>query len=167
MDVYLVRHGIAKDVGEDGITSDFDRILSDKGRSRMAEVALGLNRLGCVPGAFLSSPLIRARETAEIIRDELAHKAEIELADELAPCGSPARVAERLAACGAGSVLVVGHMPDLSILASYLLTKSQRADIAFKKGGTCCMSFVDGVVPGEGIMQWLLQPKPIRSFARR
>ena len=66
MKIFLVRHGIAVDLGEHGVKSDADRMLSTVGKRRVKDIALALKRLGAVPERIASSPLTRARETAEI-----------------------------------------------------------------------------------------------------
>jgi phosphohistidine phosphatase len=168
MDLFIVRHGVAVDIGEQGVLSDEERMLSAKGRSRTQEVAYGLNQLGCAPRVILTSPLVRARETAEILRDELSPDLAPTDRDELAPGRPASQMAETLLACPESTILLVGHMPDLSFLASYLLTGDEgRLDIAFKKAGVCLIRFSDRVTPGGGTLQWVLPPKPLRSFARR
>ena len=168
MDLFIVRHGVAVDIGEQGVLSDEERMLSSKGRSRTQEVACGLNQLGCAPQLILTSPLVRARETAEILGDELSLDRSPTELEELAPGRPASGMTEKLLEHPESAILLVGHMPDLSFLASYLLTGDEgRLDIAFKKAGVCLIRFFDRVTPGGGTLQWVLPPKPLRSFARR
>ena len=67
MDIYLIPHRIAYEPGEPGYEDDTQRPLTDKGRDKMRKVARVLKRLNLKPNVILSSPYLRARETAEIL----------------------------------------------------------------------------------------------------
>src|SRR6185436_7907143 len=111
MRVYLLRHGIAEPAT--GGMSDFDRQLTDEGRAELDAIARGLLRLKVHPDRNLSSPLIRARQTAEAVAPVL--DGTVELADELssgALFGAFQRLIHRQGA--ANVLLLVGHEPDFS-----------------------------------------------------
>lgn len=71
MTLYIVRHGIAVDLGKEGVTQDDDRMLNGEGRKKTRQIAKALRKLDCTPGRVVTSPLIRAAETADILAAEL------------------------------------------------------------------------------------------------
>ena len=167
MQIYLVRHGIAVDIGTHDVTRDQDRMLSDEGLRRTRWAALGIKELcGRVP-RVISSPLIRAKETAEIMAEVLGSAQTVEVCLELAPAGDLTRLIGQLEFMGPDSVMLVGHMPDLGKLASMLLSGTHHLNIEFKKGACCFISFPGAVRPGQGRLEWLMQPKALRSIAGR
>jgi phosphohistidine phosphatase len=161
--VYLMRHGIAVAVGERGVASDAARMLSEEGRRKTADVADGLRSLECVPDRVFSSPLVRARETAEVVANRLGGMT-VETADELAPGVSPADVVRWLSRVQAKSVLLVGHLPDLPDLASLLITGGTAAGLHMRRAAVCCITFETGVHAGAGTLEWLLQPSVLRRL---
>src|SRR5689334_2900287 len=82
MELYFLRHGIAADTGPED-SGDAGRPLTEEGIDKLKEAARGLRRLGVRPDVLLSSPLVRARQTAEIVRK--AFGIESRLVDALAP----------------------------------------------------------------------------------
>ena len=72
MMLYIVRHGIAVDIGTNGVTSDATRMLSEEGRRKTNEIGASLAVLGVTADIILTSPLVRAYETAEILNRHLA-----------------------------------------------------------------------------------------------
>jgi phosphohistidine phosphatase len=166
MDVYLLRHGDALPVGSEGIRTDDERTLSDEGRREIREVAASLQRLKVDPDAILSSPLIRARETADIVAQE-AGKKEVTSCDELGHGFSPAGLLARLRELPRkSSLILVGHQPDLGSFASFLLTGDANAiDISLKKGGLCWIEFDNQAAAGKGTLRWLLTQKHLRVMA--
>jgi phosphohistidine phosphatase len=137
MDLYLFRHGDAVERGAPGFEVDDERPLSDAGRSRMERIALGLRALGIAVEAILSSPLPRATQSAEIVADALGVRNVFETTPHLAPDGDPKKLIDAiLKRHGAASaILLVGHEPFLSRLASELVAGSPNLAIRLKKGG--------------------------------
>lgn len=116
MRLYVMRHGPAEESSRSG--RDFDRELSAAGRARTEAVALELGRRRETPARIISSPLVRALQTADIVRSVLGGS--IEVRDELAPSeAAPGIVGELLRA--GSSALLVGHAPDVSLLVTELL----------------------------------------------
>jgi len=116
-----MRHGPAEDDSPTG--RDEDRALTERGRERVRGVVQLLVREGELPGRVISSHLVRARETADIVVSGLAHHAASaakETALELAPGGRSLDLARRVEARGVAT-MVVGHEPDLSALVAELL----------------------------------------------
>jgi len=165
MILYLLRHGIALAIGEGGTTCDEERMLSKKGRERTAAVAHGLRVLGCRPEAIYSSPLVRAEETAAIVTEILESHPPVRIADVLAAGARLTSVLKWLRGRREGSAMLVGHMPDMAVLAAALASPSGDTGILLKKAAVCRLSFPDTPVSGEGILEWLLQPAALRKLA--
>jgi len=162
MRIYLVRHGLAEpSAGSD----DTARALTAKGRNRVAQIARGLRKLQAHPGLILTSPLRRAQETAVILARGLGSIGLAEL-PELAPgAASAAEVRQALAGYhDLAELMLVGHLPDLSHLASYLLTGLDRScELEFKKGATACFQ-ADSPDALRFSLGWLLQPRVLRRL---
>ena len=87
MNLYIIRHAIAVDEGSPEYEEDSQRPLTDKGKKKMRQIAKGLRALGVDFDLILSSPYIRAKETAEILEDVFKLKKDIEFSDNLIPMG--------------------------------------------------------------------------------
>ena len=166
MEVVIVRHGIALDIGMQGVSCDADRPLSEDGREKTRLAAEGLAVLGCAPDAVLSSPLARAVETAEIVVQAVCPGTPVVVSDVLLPGGSMVETVDVIAACGAGCVMVVGHMPHLGDLAAWLLSGGS-VYMPLKKAAAC--SLVCEGIPRKGMatLQWFLPPRALRLLAGR
>jgi phosphohistidine phosphatase len=162
--VYIVRHGIAEDRAASG--EDADRQLTDEGRRRVIEIAHGLKEIGVRPEVMLASPLPRAMETATLIASVLDRDIEVETAMPLSmDCDAAAVVAALEKHDGAGSVMLVGHQPQLGELASFLLTGSPSIiPLPFKKGGVAAIEV--GTLPPRhaGELLWFMTPKQLRAL---
>jgi phosphohistidine phosphatase len=165
MNLYLMRHGIAVAANEPGVDSDSARPLTQKGTKRMRRAARGLRRLGISFDALLTSPLRRARQTAEIVADTLGLEARLEEISELAPESSVDHLISSLARFqDQEHLILIGHNPLLTHAASFFITgnKETRFEIDLKKGGLCCIE-IDGLPPGSpGTLHWFLTPKQLR-----
>ena len=165
MEIYIIRHGDAWDPTAPWITSDEMRPLTDKGRDEVALMARLLGRLGVRPDAILSSPLVRARQTAEILAEELGAGGPSESA-HLAPGGLAADVLNDITALGRGrAVVLAGHMPGVGRLAGYLLGQEIEFGIPFRTAEICRIDLPDdALVPGLGDLRWLIPPKVARKL---
>jgi phosphohistidine phosphatase len=154
--IYLVRHAIAEDFARSG--RDEDRLLSSEGRETMEQAARGLAKLKVRPALVLSSPLVRARETAEIVARHLK-KVDLELSEELAPGVSHAGVTRLVAdRMDGANVMLVGHEPDLGELLSYWLTGSvDGLHTDFGKGSVACISAQDSLGRGMAVLEWMMR----------
>jgi len=164
--LYLVRHAIAEVDAASG--QDADRRLTPGGQRRMRRVAAGLARLGIQPAAILTSPLVRAEETAAILAEALAPRLELDVYPRLAGGHDPREIVAGLHRHRAtGPLILVGHQPDLGHLASYLLTGAPDVvPLPFKKGAIAAID-VPGLPPqGPGVLRWFLTPKQLRAIAR-
>jgi phosphohistidine phosphatase len=123
MRLYVMRHGPAEGSSPSG--RDFDRALSENGRAETSRIARELQRRGERIDRILSSPLVRARETAEIVRGALGGK--LEIREELAPSEASPDILRDLPTRSAEHVMLVGHAPDVSILVMELLGHGRHA----------------------------------------
>ncbi len=167
MELVFLRHGIAAD-RESWKGDDADRPLTAEGADRTKEVVRGMRALKIRPDAILSSPLLRARETAEIAKKGLITDAKVELADELGPSASADRLIARLADLAEKPVvLCVGHEPHISTTVSAMISGKTAASVEMKKAGVCCIRFTGIPKAGAGTLLWLLLPKFLRLIGDR
>lgn len=160
MKLYLVRHGIAVERIGGAILSDSQRPLTEEGKAETRKVAVGLRSLGVKPNLVLSSPLTRARQTAEIMNELLGGTDEVKITDALAPAGAPSdlyRFAQRFKHID--EIMFVGHEPDMGRLAGGLLWATPELEIPFKKAAVCRIDVHDLPPTSPGILKWFITPK--------
>lgn len=160
MQIYIVRHGKALDYHDPQATSDEMRWLVEEGRDQVSTMAALLARLRVQPDLVLSSPLVRARETAEIIAEELGVASGVTIEEELAPGGSPAGVLDAIVRRGrVRTVVVAGHMPGVGRLAGYLLHQDPDGGFGFQTGAIARIELPDDdLAPGGGRLRWMIPP---------
>lgn len=157
MTLYLVRHAIAEPRGDEW-PDDSLRPLTDRGRKRMRQIAQHLSARGVEVERVLTSPLVRARQTADLLAPVWARAATPRGVDALAPGVAPARVAGALRAhAGAGPLCVVGHEPGLGELAAWLLGSAKP--LPFRKGGAACLEAPVSLTRGSATLVWLATPR--------
>ena len=166
MQLLVIRHAIAEDRDDWGYTGrpDAERPLTADGRRKMKRAAAGLRALVPRVDTLASSPLVRARDTAEIVAREYGGM-RVELLPEL----SPDRVADDLlpwlrsrdpGTCAA----VVGHEPALGCLVGWLLTGRHESFVELKKGAACLLEFDDPPAAGNATLLWALAPAQLRKL---
>jgi phosphohistidine phosphatase len=151
VELYLLRHADAGDPAEFR-GDDAQRPLSNKGRRQASTMGRFLNQRGFHPDAILSSPMMRARQTAELVAAALDTK--VQLDSRLVGIPDLARLGEIVDGAGR-KLLLIGHDPDLSDLAAELTGARQ---LPLKKGG---IARIDASLPlsaGGGTLRWLLPP---------
>ena len=159
MNLYMIRHAIAVDEGTPEYADDSLRPLTDKGKKKMRQIAKGLRALGVEFDLILSSPYIRATETAEIVADVFKMKKEIQFSDNLVPMGDPELlIAEMNEKYTVSSIAFIGHEPFLSALIGLLVSESVNIDMTIKKGGVCRLSADDLHHTRKATLEWLLTP---------
>lgn len=162
MKLILLRHGIAVEPGTPGYERDRDRPLTPEGRRKVRLIAQALAGLKITPDVILSSPFIRAHQTAEIVAAVLRLKKRLRLCPHLASGGDAGRLVAEVNKhhTDVESVMLVGHEPDLSLLASLLLTGSAAGTaIELKKGGLCMLE-AEVLRAGRcATLLWLTPPK--------
>jgi phosphohistidine phosphatase len=131
--LYVMRHGPAEDSAPSG--KDFDRALTTSGRARVRSVVEELARREELPRFIISSPLIRALQTAEIVAAVARPEEQVSVRREMAPGGDAHGLVRELLDAGRRRVMVVGHEPDVSSLVAQLLpTFSSSLDKAMVVG---------------------------------
>lgn len=162
----IVRHGIAEDRDEASQAgkADEERTLTAEGRRRMEEAAKGLKAVCPTIHRVASSPLVRAVETATIVANAYG-TVPVEHAQCLAPGEGPDAVLQWLEGIGeAETVAVVGHEPDLSVLATYIVSGRAVSSVQLKKGAMALVEMPGSPRPGVGVLRWLLAPKHLRTL---
>ena len=161
MNLYILRHGIAVEPGTPGYERDADRPLTPEGKRKLRQIAEAMEALDLSFDLILSSPYLRARQTAEIVAEGLKARKKLELSDALAPGGSMGKLVELLHHLEPppDNVLVVGHEPYLSGLISLLVFGEPALAVVMKKGGLCKLS-IEALTHGRcAALEWLLTPK--------
>jgi phosphohistidine phosphatase len=157
MQLYFLRHGVADWPDWDPARDD-ERPLTDTGVTRMKAEAKKIRRLDLGLKAILTSPLVRARQTAEAVAERIELKAVEEPA--LAPGFNGQRLQEILKRYpDAGALLLVGHEPDFSRTIAQLIGGGR---IAMKKGGLARVD-LESTDPPKGQLVWLLAPKTLNG----
>jgi phosphohistidine phosphatase len=163
-EIYVIRHGLAEERG-DAWPDDSKRPLSEDGVSAMRKSARGLARLGVSLDAVLTSTLVRAKQTAEIVAAGLNPRPPVSTAESLAPGGTyQEMMADLEKQTRRKRIAIVGHEPGIGEFAARLI--GSRHPIEFKKGAVCRID-LDAIPPsGPGDLRWLLTPKILRSIKK-
>jgi phosphohistidine phosphatase len=158
----LVRHATAVPRGTPGVSDD-ERPLTPEGKTKFLAAARGLARIVRRPDVLLTSPLPRARVTAEIAAGVFT---DLDLTIEPAlGRGDVDAVVAAVENQAAGStVALVGHEPLLGALLARLLGAKPDNGLAFKKGGAALVDLPDGV-RGAGRLVWFVEPRILRTLA--
>ena len=155
MEIYVLRHGIAED-GAPG-HPDSERRLTAEGKEKLRTILACARKAGVRPAVVLSSPYVRAKETAEIARQELKLAGAIHETSALTPMERPEKIwTEIRVHKDAAQVLVVGHEPLLSGLISCLIGGGA---IDFKKGALARVDVASLGPHPHGALIWLLTAK--------
>jgi phosphohistidine phosphatase len=164
MRLYVMRHGAAVDVGEQGVKTDDARMLSAAGQLKTRQVAEGLAAIGVRPDHIGSSPLVRARETAEIAAKVLCENSTVEVCEFLRPNSHTGKLVKWLQQRPGDSALITGHVPDVSMIISELIGNHGDCAITMKKAAVACIVFDEIPGIGKGELEWLLQPDQLRRL---
>lgn len=169
MRVLLVRHAVAVDpLAFEG--ADSERPLTPEGARRFRRAARALAaRLPAIE-AIASSPLRRARETADLLAAELAGKPERIDLGALEPDARPAAALAWLRSLRSNgeieTVALVGHEPNLSRLEAWLLAARERPLSVFKKGGAALVELPGRIAAGHAVLLWHLSASQLRDLDR-
>jgi phosphohistidine phosphatase len=164
MNLFILRHGLAADPGDEGLPKnlkDADRPLSRKGQQKMWRATEAMRELELELDVVISSPLLRARQTAQIVVEAFELRRKLVFTEHLAPDGSPKLLIEQLneASIRAKNILLVGHEPYLSRFASLLISGSTLAAVELKKGALLKLEVRDLSYARCATLAWLLPPK--------
>lgn len=162
MILYLVRHGVAVDPQDPKIRADAERPLTAKGVQKTRAAALGIQAMGVKPDLLISSPYVRAAQTAEIFAEALGlAPGKIHVSDDLKPSANPGEILKKLPRLKAREVMCFGHAPHLDLLIAHLI----GARITFtelKKAGVACLE--ETAAHGKWVLRWLAVPKLLRDL---
>lgn len=162
-ELYLIRHGVAEDRG-DAWPDDSKRPLTSRGMSRVRKEARGLSRLGVSFDVVLTSPLVRARQTAEIIVAAVEPRPHLVNAESLAPGATFQALVTDIEKQGKKTrVALVGHEPGMGELAARLI--GARRAIELKKGSVARID-LESIAAGAGTLRWLIPPRALRMVKK-
>jgi phosphohistidine phosphatase len=166
MHLYIVRHGIAIDREDPKCPPDPERFLTEEGIEKTKQVARGAAELGVAPDLLLSSPYVRAMQTAEIFASALEYpKSKIRKTDLLLPGAEPLQLFRELAKDkDLSSTFVFGHAPHLDdLLATAIGSKHHITSL--KKAGVALIE-LRRLSPPNGELVWLAIPKLLRKIGK-
>lgn len=166
MDLYILRHAIAVSRDDASIPRDSDRPLTTKGAAKLRKVVRGMKALGLSFDLILTSPYVRARQTAELVADDLGAATTVERTPHLAPDGDPRALMDLIGSRphDGGRILVVGHEPYLSQLISVLVLGDERTAITMKKAGLCRLAIQAPRYGRCARLEWLLTPAQLERI---
>lgn len=167
MKVLFIRHAPAGDKAEYAAKGGDDsrRPLTAGGQAKMRKAAKGLANVVDAIDVIATSPLVRARQTAEIVAARFKTGKVVQLA-ELSPGVSPKDALSRLSTLGRARVLAaVGHEPHLSSVVDLALTGGKGLKLELKKGACCLVEFPGKPEAGTGRLIWALAPAQLRGLA--
>jgi phosphohistidine phosphatase len=161
--LYLLRHGRAVPHGAPGIPDD-ERPLTPEGEKRVKQVARGLLRLDLGLDRILSSPLPRAKKTAEIVANVLGICDRLEFADPLRADSQAPAIREWLGTRTEDRLMLVGHNPALSDLVGLLIAAhTESTPFELRKAGVAALS---GSTSSPMKLEWLARPRLLRRLRR-
>ena len=164
--VLVIRHAVAFERDRRRWPDDGKRPLTARGIQKFRKSARGLARLTQPPEHVLTSPLVRAVQTAEILTAVSGWPAALETA-RLAPGQTTQQALALVGEHSADCLALVGHEPDLSrFVAIAIGGTASRTSIALKKGGVACLEFGRAVRPGGAQLMWLATPRLLRALGR-
>lgn len=158
--LYVVRHAIAAERGPD-YPDDTRRPLTPKGIVRFRDCVAGLAAIGVEVEEILTSPYVRARQTADLLAEGLSGKPKVTNVHALAADGNVGEVIDGLGRFSKRSTLaLVGHAPSIGTLAARLC--GQRRPFDFKKGAVACIAVEALPLPAPGTLDWFMPPRLLR-----
>jgi phosphohistidine phosphatase len=164
-ELYVVRHAIAAERGADWPDDD-QRPLTEKGIARFKDGLAGLTWLDVVLDEIFTSPLVRAKQTADLLAAEISGRPPVKLLPVLAPGHAPEEVMSQLARVARRRrIALVGHEPGLGELASHLL--GTKRPLLFRKGGVCRIDLQGLTGKRAGSLTWFVTPKMLRQLGKQ
>lgn len=162
--LYIVRHAWAFERDEDRFPDDRLRPLTPEGIKRFRRVARRLVRRGVRPALVATSPLVRCRQTADLLIERLPHEVHLEEVDALTPGSDLNRALawthEKLAGqdLDTAEMAWVGHSPDVEELCARLIGDG-HANLHFPKGAVAAIRFADAPAASAGLLEWFVSPR--------
>lgn len=153
MNLFILRHGDA----EARAASDADRKLTKRGYEETQKVITWLAKKGVTIEVILSSPYIRARQTAMIAAEAFQLSNSVQFSENLAPAKTPEDVLKALNEISQNNVLLVGHLPLLGYLISALVSGDDQREVSLKKSGLAFIQIPE-LKFASGSLQWIVTP---------
>ncbi len=166
MELYILRHGIAADRGSGEYGPDSERPLTPEGMKKLRRIVSAMKALDLSFDLILSSPYLRARQTAEVVASGLDLMRVFELSALLEPGADLEALIADLGSRkkNVDRILLVGHEPMLSSLISLLLSGEGDLEITLRKGGLCKLA-IRVISPGRcATLEWLVTPKLLAAI---
>jgi phosphohistidine phosphatase len=166
MMLYILRHAAAEEAASSG--DDGARKLSERSKEKMLGAAAGLRAMGLKFDAILTSPLVRATETAELVASAYDNSPPPQVVPALATgIAATDAVAALRAFSRHDEVMIVGHEPQLSAIASILLTGAgDAAHLKLKTGGCIAIDLPARFERGGGELRWMLTHRQLRQMRK-
>ena len=168
MKLYILRHAIAEDRDEILYPDDSLRHLTEKGEKKMVKIAEHLKDMGIQLDLILTSPYVRAYETARIVAKTFGiKKKQLVLSDHLTPSGfAKDLITEINEIYQVENLILVGHEPYLSDLVAMLVAGDPSISITMKKGGLCCLSIDNLLYDKCATLEWLMMPAQLTRMGK-
>ncbi len=166
MELYIVRHGIAVDREDPKCPADPERFLTNEGMEKTRQVAKGVAAVATIPDLMLSSPYLRAMQTAELFAEALEYpKQKIARSELLLPGAESLQLFRELAKNkDLSTIFVFGHAPHLDdVIATAVGTNHHVSSL--KKAGVALVE-LKRLVPPSGELVWLATPKLLRKAGK-
>ncbi len=167
MELYFLRHAIAVEAGTGGTGDDSERPLTKDGAAKLRRVVRGMKALDLSFDLILTSPYLRARQTAEIVAEGMEPGEVCESSPHLTPGGDPRALIAHILSRRPGAtdrILVVGHEPYLSLLISMLLSGDEDTAVRMKKAALCKLTAETLRYGRCGTLEWLLGPSQLERI---
>jgi len=167
VNLYIVRHAIAVQRGDPGYEDDSQRPLTAAGKKKFKKIVKGLAQLGTEFDVILTSPYVRARDTAKILAKEFGMKNDVAFSDNLIQPGNFENLIKEIQEkYDVNNLALVGHEPMLSSLISWLTTGNTDMKMTLKKGGVAFLIAENLYQDGRAVLQWLLTPAQMVELAK-
>jgi len=166
VNLLLIRHAIAEVADSTRWPNDADRPLTQRGMKRFRAAASGLGTLVPAVDRLITSPFVRAHQTATILEDQLRDWPTVKMRPHLAAGAPLAGAVALLADCGEDeTVAVVGHEPAMSLLASaYATSPGAKLMLDWRRGGAALITFERTAAVNAGRLVWFLPPRVLRAL---
>lgn len=162
MILYLVRHGIAVARTDPKSPPEADRPLTAKGVQKTRAAALGLETLGAKPDILITSPYMRAAQTAEIFAEALGFAPDkIRVSESLKPAANPSEIVKEILQLKSKEVACFGHAPHIDLLIAHL-AGGRGPFTELKKAGVACLELASG--HGKWLLRWMVTAKILREL---
>jgi phosphohistidine phosphatase len=168
MELYILRHGLAGESGDPRYPDDSQRPLTAEGKRKMHQAALGIKAMGITFDLVFTSPYLRARQTAEIVCNQLDCADILQITENLEPGRNPLKAITEVneSNLNGNGVLLVGHEPFLSGLASLLVSGSNIPVLELKKGAMCKLEVGDLIYGRCAVLHWLVSSKQLALIGK-